>query len=286
MAAVWGWKEQVLAEHGCAGCAAAPCSPLCSIEAAQVAGGRLLLVCVLCFPPAPLAQMLLLPCAHPLQVSYLESLGIPTKSVENMASINKQVPARGERVRGGAGRGPARRQRETSGHLPLPRGHRTLNRPLCPRPSCVLHADPGAAGCKAAGCSGVRAAARRQRCVGWRAVACGVPPWALWCRRVWPPPALSWLAYALHAFAAPHSPPPACTILFPAGKTLVTLLEAHPALLTYYVSADGKHLEKGASRASADVQELNGRRVAGASYWREGASFASAPVAPYKPSGL
>ncbi|PSC75702.1 regulator of CO2-responsive genes isoform B [Micractinium conductrix] len=61
------------------------------------------------------------------------------------------------------------------------------------------------------------------------------------------------------------------------GKTLVTLLEAHPALLTYYVSADGKHLEKGASRASADVQELNGRRVAGASYWREGASFASAP---------
>lgn len=66
----------------------------------------------------------------------------------------------------------------------------------------------------------------------------------------------------------------------------MTLLEAHPNLLTYRVSGDGKQLEKGQARASVDVEERGGRRVAGVSYWREGASFQSAPVAPYKPSPL
>lgn len=64
------------------------------------------------------------------------------------------------------------------------------------------------------------------------------------------------------------------------------LLEAHPNLLTYSVSADGKQLEKGRARASVDVVERGGARVAGVSYWREGATFASAPVAPYKPTPL
>jgi hypothetical protein len=71
-----------------------------------------------------------------------------------------------------------------------------------------------------------------------------------------------------------------------AGKALVTLLEAHPNLLTYRVSGDGKQLEKGKGRASVDVVERNGQRVAGVSYWREGATFQSTPVAPYKPSPL
>lgn len=71
-----------------------------------------------------------------------------------------------------------------------------------------------------------------------------------------------------------------------AGAALVRLLEAHPNILTYTVSADGKQLEKGAARASVDVVERGGRRAAGVSYWRDGASFASAPVAPYKPSPL
>ena len=70
------------------------------------------------------------------------------------------------------------------------------------------------------------------------------------------------------------------------GAALITLLEAHPNLLTYAVSADGKQLEKGQARASVDVAERNGRKVAGVSYWREGASFEGTPVAPYKPSAL
>jgi hypothetical protein len=71
-----------------------------------------------------------------------------------------------------------------------------------------------------------------------------------------------------------------------AGQALVRLLEAHPNLLTYSVSADGKRLEKGQARASIDVVQKDGKPVAGVSYWREGASFQSAPVAPYKPNGV
>lgn len=71
-----------------------------------------------------------------------------------------------------------------------------------------------------------------------------------------------------------------------AGAALITLLEAHPNLLTYAASGDGKQLEKGQARASVDVVERGGRKVAGVSYWREGASFEGTPVAPYKPSAL
>lgn len=71
-----------------------------------------------------------------------------------------------------------------------------------------------------------------------------------------------------------------------AGEGLVVLLEAHPNLLTYTVSADGKQLEKGLARASIDVIEKQGKRVAGVSYYREGTSFQAAPVSPYKPSPL
>ncbi|KAI7845626.1 hypothetical protein COHA_000912 [Chlorella ohadii] len=70
------------------------------------------------------------------------------------------------------------------------------------------------------------------------------------------------------------------------GAALAGLLEAHPNLLTYTVSADGKQLEKGQARASVDVSERHGAKVAGVSYWREGASFQTAPVAPLKPSAL
>lgn len=66
----------------------------------------------------------------------------------------------------------------------------------------------------------------------------------------------------------------------------MTLLEAHPNLLTYSVSADGKQLEKGKARASVDVVERDGRRLAGVSYYREGTSFGSTPVSPYRPSPL
>lgn len=71
-----------------------------------------------------------------------------------------------------------------------------------------------------------------------------------------------------------------------AGAALAQLLGAHPNLLTYSVSADGKRLEKGPARASVDVVQRGDKRAAGVSYWREGAAFAGAPVAPYKPSPL
>ena len=81
--------------------------------------------------------------------------------------------------------------------------------------------------------------------------------------------------------------PPSCPSPPAAGPALVTLLEAHPNLLTYAVSADGKQLEKGQARASVDVVERGeGRKMAGVSYWREGASFEGTPVVPYKPSAL
>lgn len=57
-------------------------------------------------------------------------------------------------------------------------------------------------------------------------------------------------------------------------------------MLTYAVAGDGKALQKGAARASIDLSERQGRRVAGVSYWREGAAFQTAPVAPLKPSVL
>lgn len=71
-----------------------------------------------------------------------------------------------------------------------------------------------------------------------------------------------------------------------AGAALRSLLEAHPNLLTYAVSANGKQLEKGLARASVDLVDKEGHKVAGVSYWREGAAFATAPVAPLKPSAM
>lgn len=76
------------------------------------------------------------------------------------------------------------------------------------------------------------------------------------------------------------------TVALAAGGALVRLLEENPKLLAFSVSADGKVLEKGKARASVDLAERNGRQVMGVSYWRTGASFESAPVAPYKPSAL
>ncbi|KAL4437086.1 hypothetical protein ABPG75_004225 [Micractinium tetrahymenae] len=70
------------------------------------------------------------------------------------------------------------------------------------------------------------------------------------------------------------------------GAALRSLLEGHPNLLTYTVSADGKQLEKGRARASVDLVDKDGHKVAGVSYWREGAAFETAPVAPHKPSAL
>ena len=57
-------------------------------------------------------------------------------------------------------------------------------------------------------------------------------------------------------------------------------------MLTYSVSANGKQLEKGRARASVEVVERGGRKEAGVSYWREGAAFQTAPVAPLKPSSV
>lgn len=82
--------------------------------------------------------------------------------------------------------------------------------------------------------------------------------------------------------ALPSHPP----LLLCAGAALRSLLETHPNLLTYAVSANGKQLEKGLARASVDLVEKDGRKVAGVSFWREGAAFATAPVAPLKPSAL
>lgn len=87
-------------------------------------------------------------------------------------------------------------------------------------------------------------------------------------------PAPTWQLMAYHAPLHP----------FLAGSALAVLLEAHPNLLTYSVSADGKQLEKELARASVDVVERHGRKVAGVSYWREGASFETAPVSPLRPS--
>ncbi len=70
----------------------------------------------------------------------------------------------------------------------------------------------------------------------------------------------------------------------PTGPALVTLLEAHPKLLTYEVSGD--RLAKGKARAQVDVITVaNGQSKAVVSNWREGAAFES-PVAPMKPVGL
>ena len=72
-----------------------------------------------------------------------------------------------------------------------------------------------------------------------------------------------------------------------AGAALVAVLEAHPGLLTYTVSRDGKCLEKGRARAAVEVvRGEGGRQAAGVSYWREGAAFETAPVAPLRPHAL
>lgn len=64
----------------------------------------------------------------------------------------------------------------------------------------------------------------------------------------------------------------------------MTLLEAHPKLLTYEVSGD--QLAKGKTRAQVDVITVgSGAKKAVVSNWREGAAFES-PVAPMKPLGL
>lgn len=63
---------------------------------------------------------------------------------------------------------------------------------------------------------------------------------------------------------------------------MLRLLEVNPTLLTYAVSADGRVLEKGRTRAAVEVRG-SGERAAGVSFWREGAAFETAPVAPLKP---
>ncbi len=57
------------------------------------------------------------------------------------------------------------------------------------------------------------------------------------------------------------------------------LLEANPKLLLFDPAPDGTSLARGKARASVDV--INER--IGASFWREGAAFQTAPVAPYTP---
>lgn len=64
-----------------------------------------------------------------------------------------------------------------------------------------------------------------------------------------------------------------------AGSKLVELLEAYPKLLLYNVAGNGTCLESGKGRASVDV--IDG--TAGVSFWREGAAFSTAPLAPYQP---
>jgi hypothetical protein len=68
------------------------------------------------------------------------------------------------------------------------------------------------------------------------------------------------------------------------GSALVRVLELHPKLLTY--SPDGKHLRRGKALAEVDVIEQDGKKLANVIYWREGAVFQSAPIAPAKPKDL
>lgn len=67
-----------------------------------------------------------------------------------------------------------------------------------------------------------------------------------------------------------------------AGAGLAQLLQSHPKVLLYTV-ADGSYLQLGRARAQIDVVEKNGQRHANVSYWREGAAFVTAPLAPWKP---
>ena len=68
-----------------------------------------------------------------------------------------------------------------------------------------------------------------------------------------------------------------------AGTGLAQLLAAHPKLLLYTVSSDDKVLQLGRAFAQVDVVEKNGQRSANVSYWREGASFITAPLSPWRP---
>lgn len=70
-----------------------------------------------------------------------------------------------------------------------------------------------------------------------------------------------------------------------AGEGLLRLLRDYPRLLLFTPGPDGKVLQYGEARASVGiVQDLKGASVANVSYWREGAAFETAPVAPIKPS--
>ena len=73
----------------------------------------------------------------------------------------------------------------------------------------------------------------------------------------------------------------ACAL--PAGPALALLLAAHPKLLLYTVSSDSTVLERDRARAQVDVVERGGQRHANVSYWRDGAAFVTAPLAPWKP---
>ena len=68
-----------------------------------------------------------------------------------------------------------------------------------------------------------------------------------------------------------------------AGEGLGKLLSAHPKLLLYTKTADGKSLELGQARAAASVSTSNGTGLGHVSYWRDGAAFVSSPVAPWSP---
>lgn len=70
-----------------------------------------------------------------------------------------------------------------------------------------------------------------------------------------------------------------------AGDAFLALIKDYPRLLTFDVSSDGRHLQLGEARAAVDVTNDRYRgRVANVSYWRDGASFETAPVSPMRPS--
>lgn len=70
-----------------------------------------------------------------------------------------------------------------------------------------------------------------------------------------------------------------------AGELLKTTLERHPRLLAYDAPASaGGPLASGGARASVALVDAPAGKAVSVSLWREGASFLTSPVSPWRPA--